>query len=246
MWSSQKSEISLSLRKEIVQTKNNPETVRFELRYEEDDSDELTKSEEEVEQPTSMVRRSKRVRKPFERYSSPKFRSIFVLTTIDDEPKSVGETVDLVKGKLWKDAIVEEMESLHKNETWDLVKLPSGKKLVGRKWVFKKKMNVAGQVKKFKARLVAKGYSQFEGVDFNDIFSPVAKLTSIKVLMSLATTFDLKIEHMDVKTTFLHGDLEEEIYMKQPKGFVVKGKKELVCKLKRSFYGLKQSPRMWY
>jgi hypothetical protein len=94
--------------------------------------------------------------------------------------------------------------------------------------------------------LVAKGYSQVEGVDFDDIFSLVAKLTSIKVLMYLATTFDLEIEKMDVKTMFLHGDLEEEIYVKQPKGFVVKGKKEQVCKLKRSLYGLKQSPRMWY
>jgi hypothetical protein len=118
--------------------------------------------------------------------------------------------------------------------------------LFGRKWVFKKKMNATGQVEKFKARLVVKGYSQVEGVDFGEIFSPVAKLTSIRVLMSLAATFDLEIEHMDVKTMFLHGDLEEEIYMKQPEGFVVKGKKYLVCKLKRSLYGLKQSPRMWY
>jgi hypothetical protein len=90
--------------------------------------------------------------------------------------------------------MVEEMESLHKNETWDLVKLPSGRNPIGRKWVFKKKMNATGQVKKFKARLVAKGYSQVEGVDFSEIFSPVAKLTSIRVLMSLAATFDLEIE----------------------------------------------------
>jgi hypothetical protein len=124
--------------------------------------------------------------------------------------------------------------------------LPNGRKPIGSKWVFKKKLNAVGQVKKFKARLVAKGYSQVEGVNFGDIFSPVAKLTSIRVLMSLAATFDLEIEKMDVKTMFLHGDLEEEIYMKQPEGFVVKGKKELVCKLKRSLYGLKKSPRMWY
>jgi hypothetical protein len=88
--------------------------------------------------------------------------------------------------------------------------------------------------------LVAKGYSQVEGVDFGDIFSPVEKLTSIRVLMSLAATFNMEIEQMDMKTTFLHGDLEEEIYMKQPHRFVVKGKKYLVCKLKRSLYVLKQ------
>jgi hypothetical protein len=90
--------------------------------------------------------------------------------------------------------MVEEMESLHKNKTWDLVKFPSGRKLVDRKWVFKKKMNVTGQVDKFKARLVAKGCSQVEGVDFGDIFSPVAKLTSIRVLMSLVEAFNLDIQ----------------------------------------------------
>jgi hypothetical protein len=169
-----------------------------------------------------------------------------VLISVDDEPKSVGKAVDSAKGKLWKDAMVEEMESLHKNETWDLVKFPSGRNHVDRKWVFKKKINAAGQVEKFKARLVVKGYSQVEGVDFSDIFSLVTKLTSIRVLMSLATTFDLEIEQMDVKTTFLHADLEEEIYMKYLEGFVVKGKKDLVCKLKRYIYGLKKLPRMWY
>jgi hypothetical protein len=104
--------------------------VWFELRNEEDDSDESTESEEEVEQLTSVVRRSERVRKPVERYSPPDFHSTFVLTTTDDEPKLVGEVVDSAEGKLWKDAMVEEMESLHKNETWDLVKLPSGRNLV--------------------------------------------------------------------------------------------------------------------
>jgi hypothetical protein len=94
-------------------------------------------------------------------------------------------------------------------------------------------------VEKYKARLVEKGYSQVEGIDFGEIFSPVAKLTSIRFILSIVVAFDLEVEHMDVKTTFLHGDLEEEIYMKQLEGFVVKGKKELVCKLKKSLYGLK-------
>ena len=84
------------------------------------------------------------------------------------------------------------------------------------------------------------------GIDFGDIFSPVAKVASVRLLLSVVAAFDFEVEQMDVKTTFLHGDLEEEIYMKQPEGFVVKGKKELVCKLKKSLYGLKQSPRMWY
>ena len=138
------------------------------------------------------------------------------------------------------------MASLHKNEAWDLVELPTGRKPIGRKWVFKKKMNVEGKVEKYKAQLVAKGYSQVPGIDFGDIFSPVAKVTSIRLLLSVAAAFDFEIEQMDVKTSFLHEDLEEEIYMKQPEGFMVKGKKELVCRLKKSLYGLKQSPRMWY
>ena len=135
--------------------------------------------------------------------------------------------------------MVDEMTSLHKNEAWDLVELPAGRKPIGRKWVFKKKMNVEGKVEKYKARLVAKGYSQVPGIDFGDIFSPVSKVTSIRLLLSVAAAFDFEIEQMDVKTTFLHGDLEEEIYMKQPEGFMVKGKKELVCRLKKSLYGLK-------
>ena len=93
---------------------------------------------------------------------------------------------------------------------------------------------------------VTKGYSQVSRIDFGDIFSLVAKVTSIRLLLSVAAAFDFEVEQMDVKTIFLHGDLEEEIYMKQPEGFVVKGKKELVCKLKKSLYRLKQSPRMWY
>ena len=130
--------------------------------------------------------------------------------------------------------MVEEMESLHKNQIWDLVELPKRRKLINIKWVFKKNMNSNGQVKKFKAQLVAKGYSQVKGVNFGDIFSPVAKLTSTRVLMSLVASFDLEIEQMDAKKMLLHGNLEEEIYMKQHEGFVVKGKKDLVCKLKIS------------
>jgi hypothetical protein len=116
-----------------------------------------------------------------------------MLTATDDYPMLVGEEFDSVEGKIW-DAMVKEMESLHKNETWDLVKFPSGINIVGNKWVFNKKMNATSQVKKFKAPIVAKGYSQVEGVKFGEIFSPIEKLTSTRVLMSLVATFDLEIE----------------------------------------------------
>ena len=119
------------------------------------------------------------------------------------------------------------------------MELLTGRKPIGSKLVFKKKTNAEGKVEKYKARLVAKGYSQVPGIDFGDIFSPVAKVTSIRLLLSVAATFDFEVEQMDVKIAFLHGDLEEEIYMKQPEGFAVKGKKELVCKLKESLYRLK-------
>jgi hypothetical protein len=140
--------------------------------------------------------------------------------------------------------MVEEMDVLDKNEAWDIVEFPTRRKFVGRKWLFKKKFSEKGKVEKYKDRLVAKGYSQLKGIGFGEIFSPVAKLSSIRFILSIAVAFDLEVEQMDVKTTFLHGDLEEEIYMKQPYRFVVKGKKELVCKLKKSLYGLNQSPRI--
>jgi hypothetical protein len=126
------------------------------------------------------------------------------------------------------------------------VKLCIGRNSIGRKWVFKRKVNEKGKVEKYKAQIVARGYSQVEGVEFGDIFSLVAKITSIRFILSVATTFDFEVEQVDVKTTFLHVDLEEEIYMKHPKGFDVKGKKELVCTPKNSMYELKQSPRRWY
>eukprot|EP00253_Pinus_taeda_P025674 PITA_25674 len=129
--------------------------------------------------------------------------------------------------------MVDEMASLHKNKAWDLVEFPTGRKPIGSKWVFKKKTNAEGKVEKYKARLVAKGYLEVPGIDFGDIFSPVTKVTSIRLLLSVAATFDFEVEQMDVKKACLRGDLEEEIYMKQPEGFAVKGKKEL-------------SPRMWY
>ena len=142
--------------------------------------------------------------------------------------------------------MVEEMEALEKNQTLDLVRFPNGRKHVGSKWVFKKRLNTVGKVEKYKARLVPKGYSWVEGIDFGDFFFLVEKLTFIRFLLSLVVSFDLEVEQMDVKETFLHGDLDEEIYLKQHEGFIVNGKKELVFKLNKSLYGLKRSPRMWY
>ena len=141
----------------------------------------------------------------------------------------------------------EEMQSLEKNGTWDVVPLPKQKKVVRCKWIFKRKKGLSpNEPPRFKARLVAKGFSQIPGIDYNDVFSLVVKHSSIRAFFGIVAMHDLELEQLDVKTAFLHGELEEEIYMDQPEGFVVNGKEDLVCKLKRSLYGLKQSPRQWY
>jgi hypothetical protein len=123
-----------------------------------------------------------------------------------------------------------------------LVQFPAGKRALQNKWVYKLKEEDGGK-KWYKARLVVKGFAQKKGIYFDEIFSPVVKMTSIRTILSLVAIEDLHLEQLDVKTTFLHGDLEEEIYMQQPQGYEVKGKENLVCRLKKSLYGLKQAPR---
>lgn len=146
----------------------------------------------------------------------------------------------------WSLAIQEEMEALLKNNTWNLVQLPNGKKTVGCKWVFSVKYKVDGSVERYKARLVAKGYTQTYGVDYQETFSPVAKLNTIRVLLSLAANLDWPLHQFDVKNAFLHGDLEEEVYMDIPPGYTVPSGDRTVCRLQRALYGLKQSPRAWF
>jgi len=140
--------------------------------------------------------------------------------------------------KSWKIDMDEEMVDLKKNDTWDLVPFLEGCKHVGCEWVFKKNIG-SDSIEKYKARLVTKGYSEVEGVDCGEIFSPIVKMASIRFLLSITTTYDLEVEQMDVKMTFLHGDLEEDIYITQPEHYMVKGKSNLVRKLNKSFYGLK-------
>ncbi|KAK1654004.1 hypothetical protein QYE76_071809 [Lolium multiflorum] len=164
----------------------------------------------------------------------------------DIEPATYTEAIASVDKEKWVGAMQEEMQSLEKNGTWDVVHLPKQKKAV-RKWIFKRKEGLSpNEPPRFKARLVAKGFSQIPGVDYNDVFSPVVKHSSIRAFFGIVAMHDLELEQLDVKTAFLHGELEEEIYMDQPEGYVVPGKEDLVCKLKRSLYGLKQSPRQWY
>ena len=135
------------------------------------------------------------------------------------------------------------MDSILSNGTWEVTERPYGCKPVGCKWVFKKKLRPDGTIEKYKARLVAKGYTQREGEDFFDIYSPIDRMTTIWVLLSLAASCGLLVHQMDVKTAFLNGELDEEIYMEQPEGFVLNGQESKVCKLLKSLYGLKQAPK---
>jgi hypothetical protein len=146
--------------------------------------------------------------------------------------------------KKWEMAMQEEYDFLVVNNTWSLVPFPKGRKPISCKWVFKIKHGVHGEVKRYKARLVTRGFTQTFGVDYNETFAPVAMFASIRCILALAAIEDMEIHQMDIRITFLNGDLEEEIYMEQPEGFTQEGE-HLVCKLHKSLYGLKQSPRAW-
>ncbi len=143
----------------------------------------------------------------------------------------------------WINAMTKEKESLDTNCVWNLVELPEGRKPVGSKWVFKTKTNADGKIERYKARLVAQGFSQKFGSDYDETFCPVVR--PVRTLIVMSVQYGLQLHQVDVTTAFLNGELKEEVYMRQPEGFVTPGKEHLVCKLKKSIYGLKQSPRCW-
>ncbi|GJR91234.1 retrotransposon protein, putative, ty1-copia subclass [Tanacetum coccineum] len=145
----------------------------------------------------------------------------------------------------WLDAMNAEMQSMKDNQVWRLVDLPPNGKTVGSKWLFKKKTDMDGNVHTYKARLVAKGFTQTYGVDYEETFSPVADIRAIRILIAIAAFYDYEIWQMDVKTAFLNGYLDEDIYMVQPEGFIDPKHPRKVCKLQRSIYGLKQASRSW-
>ena len=137
-----------------------------------------------------------------------------------------------------------EMKAIEDNRTWVVSNLPPKQKAIGLKWVFKVKKDPDGKVVKHKARLVAKGYAQRQGVDFDEVFAPVARIETIRVLLALPAHGGWQVHHMDVKYAFLNGDLTETVYVQQPPGFII-GKGDNVLKLKKALYGLRQAPRAW-
>lgn len=160
--------------------------------------------------------------------------------TLNSEPSTIQEAFSSPDAEQWRDAVKSEMNSLIQNHTWDLIKRPNGKNFVDSKWVFKRKDDG-----RFKARLVARGFTQTHGVDYFETYSPVARFATIRLVLALAAKYGLRVQQMDVDTAFLYGDLEEELYMNFPPGYIRKDK-DLVCKLNKSLYGLKQAPRVWY
>jgi len=161
------------------------------------------------------------------------------------EPTSYEQAIGCPASKKWKEAMQEEYESLMENGTWSLMKLPQGRKSIGSKWVFKLKRDEHGVVNRHKARLVALGYRQVEGIDYSETYAPVLSMRSLRFIIALSVEMNMQLYQCDVVTAFLNGYLKEDIYMNQPVGYEVKGKEELVCKLERRLYGLKQSPREW-
>jgi hypothetical protein len=139
----------------------------------------------------------------------------------------------------------EEMATLDVNATWELVVLPKDKKTIGCKWVYKVKHNADRYVSIYKARLVAKGYAQTYGIDYEETYSPVTKMTTIRAIITMAIAKGWSLHQMDVKNVFFRGDLQEEVYMEQPSGYVNQTHPNLVCSLKKTLYGFKQAPRAW-
>ncbi|KAH9724032.1 hypothetical protein KPL70_007344 [Citrus sinensis] len=194
--------------------------------------------------------REKRQIKPPQRYGYADLIAYALAAShnIDvDEPKSYAEAIQSSNKSEWQEAMNDEIASLKKNHTWILIEKPGNRRTVGCKWVFRVKEGLtASEPKRYKARLVANGYTQREGVDFKEVFSPVVRHASIRVLLAMTAVHDLELDQLDVKTAFLHGRLQEEILMTQPEGYVDSEKPNHVCLLKRSLYGLKQSPRQWH
>ncbi|KAK1607150.1 hypothetical protein QYE76_030823 [Lolium multiflorum] len=171
--------------------------------------------------------------------------NVMIVDNNDEDPATYEEAMMSPDSNKWQEAMKSEMGSMYDNQVWTLVDLPDSRKAVENKWIFKRKIDADGNITVYKARLVAKGFRQIQGVDYDETFSPVAKLKSVRILLAIAAFFDYEIWQMDVKTAFLNGDIEEELYMVQPKGFVDPKNADKVCKLQRSIYGLKQASRSW-
>ena len=206
-------------------------------------SEEVNDNDHETsDQVITEPRRSTRVRSAPEWYGNP-FLEVMLLD--HDEPTNYEEAMAGLDSNKWLEAMKSEMGSMYENKVWTLVDLPDDRQAIENKWIFKKKTDADGNVTVYKARLVVKGFRQVQGVDYDETFSPIAKLKSVQIMLAIAAFYDYEIWQMDVKTAFLNGYLKEELYMMQPEGFVDPKGANKVCKLQRSIYGLVQASRSW-
>ncbi|GKD87799.1 retrotransposon protein, putative, ty1-copia subclass [Tanacetum coccineum] len=224
---------------EIIQEENTNHYLDTSLNHEEDD--------QEIDEPQSdinPIRRSTRTR-------HPRDRLCLYIDAEEHELGDLGEPANYKaalldpESKKWLAAMNVEMQSIKDNDIWELVELPPNAKIVGNKWLFKKKTDMDGAIHTFKSCLVEKGFTQTYGVNYEETFSPVADIRAIRILIAIAAFYNYEIWQMDFKTAFLNGHLSEEVYMTQPEGFVNPKYPNHVYKLKRSIYGLKQAPRQW-
>ncbi|CAM8961061.1 unnamed protein product [Rhodiola kirilowii] len=177
-------------------------------------------------------------------HCSPAHAHFLGLISLHKEPTSY---IQASKDELWRTAMQKEITALEHNQTWTLTHLPVDKRAVECKWVFKIKHHSDGTIERYKARLVAKGFTQVEGIDYHETFAPVVKMTTVRCVLAVAAVRQWPLYQLDVNNAFLHGHLDEDVYMKLPPGFYPQAKKDgLVCKLQRSLYGLKQASRQWF
>nr|GEV87706.1 retrotransposon protein, putative, Ty1-copia subclass [Tanacetum cinerariifolium] len=223
----------------IIQEEDTHHFIDTSLNHEEDDL--------EIEEPQSHIipiRRSTRLHRLTD-------RMCLYIDAEEHELGDLGEPANYKAALLdpeshkWLNAMNVKMQFMKDNKVWDLVELPPNEKIVGSKWLFKKKIDMDGAIHTYKVHLVTKGYTQTLGIDYEETFSPIADIRAIRILIAIATHYNYEIWQMDVKTVFLNGYLSEEVYMEQPEGFVNPKYPNRVCKLKRSIYGLKQASRQW-
>jgi hypothetical protein len=216
-----------------VATANNDEEPVPQDPIQTDATDEGEQQQPQAEDVPNVEypRRSQRVRRSvipddYEVYNTKEFQ-------MEGDPTSFEEAMRNDNSSKWLEAMEDEIKSMSTNKVWDLEHIPKEAKTVGCKWVYKTKHDSQGNIERFKTRLMTKGFTQREGINYNETFSPVSCKDSFRIIMALVAHYDLELHQMDVKTVFLNGDLEENVYMAQPKGFVVKEKERMRCHLKK-------------